>query len=988
MNTLEFFQATLPAEGTYFLALFRPGSKAPAHKAFDSLEAMAEAVAKIEQANPTWSIYHACASYNQPFIEVEVKGEIKRKYRVGENWNKAKSFWCDIDCGEDKASEGKGYATKKEAATAIVNFCTKSGFPRPMFVDSGNGIHCYWPLSKAIPADAWVRIASALKALFAHHGLLVDPSRTADFASILRPVGSFHKKGAPKEVVCKQLAIENDPREFAGLVKNLVTGIKVDLPRPAISQEMLDANADILGHVSSNVSIPVSAIKIAEKCSQVAEMRDLRGDVDHEHWRGVLGIIKHCVEGEELAQEWSNGYSGYSEQETHDKFESWNTAPATCEFFKKCNPTGCQGCEYNGKINTPMVLGRIVVKQEAEVVEAIVDGEAMEVQIPDFPNGYRHDNGMLIRAMKDKDNIVHEVTVSPNLFYPLYRIRKEDGTYSLKLRVHLPNQKTREVEIDTACLASPQELAKALCRYEITGSNAKDSNLHMNAYMKDFLEKLKREADEVNTMTTYGWSPNLDSFLLGDRLYHSDGTIRKVFVGGSAKRLLPAFTMKGTVEGYSSAISHIYNRPGMEPMQYVLMAAFGSILTPLVDSQYKGLIMSIAGSDTAKGKTTVCLNGLYAFGDAQELKIAAGEKTATVNGQFGMMSTLQNVPMLLDEMTHVKPEVVSTLSMLVTNGKGKLREQVRNNNVELAAIKDFALSLYATSNEGLHGKIAEAQGNSQAEAVRVIEINIDRYPETKIDPEKEDIEPVRRSIERNVGVAGDKFIRYVVTHTDEIAIKIAKNVSMLSKHITASDYRFWRWHAAATLTALEITNELGITHFSYEKLSAFVIELFISMGTSVSQQNKITPDEALNKIISSLHDRIIVTSEYRDSRDGRGPEYANVRGEPAGRYINGNINSKDQFLAGKLFICNKEFIAACKPLRVDPVVVLRYATNVGVLVPYEKKFTLGRGTNVKTGNTNVVCIDQLKLEELNTDAPKLTLAAGKVANIGSKVAVK
>lgn len=984
MNTLEFFQAVLPAEGTYFLALFKPGSPAPAHKAFSSLETLAEAVQQIEKANPSWSIYHACASYNQPFVEVDGK----KKYRVKDNWNKAKSFWADIDCGEDKALEGKGYATKKEAATAIVNFCTKTCFPRPMFIDSGNGVHCYWPLSRAIPSDTWQRIAYALKSLFASHGLLVDPSRTADFASILRPVGSFHKKGQPKEVVCKQLAVESDPKELALLVASLVKDIKVQ--QPPVSQAMLaaaaEANADLMQYAPTNT--PTSVIEIAKHCNQVAEMRDMHGEVGYEQWRGVIGIIKHCIEGDELAHEWSSGAQGYSEQETQVKLDTWNSPPTTCKYFNSCNPKGCEGCPSKDKVNTPMQLGRIVVKQEAEVVEAIVNGEKMEVQIPEFPKGYRHDNGMLIRAMTDKDNIVHEVTVSPNLFYPMYRICKEDGTYSLKIRVHMPNNKTREVEINTACLASPQELAKALCQYEITGSNTKDANLHMNAYMKDFLEKLKRETDEMNTMTTYGWSPELDSFLLGDRLYHADGTVRQVFVGGSARRLLPAFTIRGTAEGYTKAIDYIYNRPGMEPMQYALMSAFGSILTPLVDSQYKGLIMSMAGGDTAKGKTTVCMTGLYAFGDAQDLKIAGGDKGATLNGQFGTMATLQNLPLLFDELTHVKSDIISSLAMQVTNGKGKIREQVKNNIVQLAETKDFALSLYATSNEGLHGKIAEAQGNSQAEAVRVIEINIDRYPDTKIDPEVEDIEPIRRTIERNSGAAGDLFIRYVVTHIEEVAIKIAANSSRLSAQIKDTRYRFWKWHAAATLTALQITNELGITHFDHEKLYQFTIQLFEEMGDAVAQQNTITPEEALNKIISSLHDRIIVTSEYRDSRDGRGPEYVNLRGEPAGRYVIGNINTKDEVVAGKLFICRKEFVAACKPLRTEPEVVLDYARRVGVLVTYDKKFTLGKGTNVKTGNTNVVCIDQVKLEGLDASAPKLTLATTKVANIGSKVAAK
>ena len=96
MNTLEFFQATLPSEGVYYLVCFRPGYDAPSHKAFDSLEKLAAGVAAIEAEHPTWSIYHACASYKERFVQV---GE-KKKYRIAQNWDKAKAFWADIDCGE------------------------------------------------------------------------------------------------------------------------------------------------------------------------------------------------------------------------------------------------------------------------------------------------------------------------------------------------------------------------------------------------------------------------------------------------------------------------------------------------------------------------------------------------------------------------------------------------------------------------------------------------------------------------------------------------------------------------------------------------------------------------------------------------------------------------------------------------------------------------------------------------------------------------
>ena len=60
-----------------------------------------------------------------------------------------------------KAAEGKGYATKVEAAAAIRGFCLTNGFPAPMIVDSGGGIHCYWPLTRTIGPNSWRTMARA-----------------------------------------------------------------------------------------------------------------------------------------------------------------------------------------------------------------------------------------------------------------------------------------------------------------------------------------------------------------------------------------------------------------------------------------------------------------------------------------------------------------------------------------------------------------------------------------------------------------------------------------------------------------------------------------------------------------------------------------------------------------------------------------------------------------------------------------------------------
>lgn len=149
MDKLTFLKTILPEDGYKFVGLSRAGGSGITHKAYVSLELMAEAIASYdEQTNLT--IYHACAAYKEPSYEAVVNGETKKKYRGQPNLLKAKSLWCDIDCGETKAAEGKGYATKGEAVNAIRRFCAEKGLPDPMIVDSGGGIHCYWPLTKTV----------------------------------------------------------------------------------------------------------------------------------------------------------------------------------------------------------------------------------------------------------------------------------------------------------------------------------------------------------------------------------------------------------------------------------------------------------------------------------------------------------------------------------------------------------------------------------------------------------------------------------------------------------------------------------------------------------------------------------------------------------------------------------------------------------------------------------------------------------------------
>lgn len=192
----DFFTSILPTEGFLFIAS-RQGGGMRHHVCKDASEA-AELAQSLNDRGAT--VYHACASFDKVFY-FDATGE--KRQRTGDNAMFAKSFWLDIDCGVQKASEGIGYADSDEAVKALERFVRDNDLPRPLVVNSGGGIHAYWPLDENIPKGQWQTVAADLKRLT--HApecrLLADDSRTADIASLLRPVGTLNRKYEPAREV-------------------------------------------------------------------------------------------------------------------------------------------------------------------------------------------------------------------------------------------------------------------------------------------------------------------------------------------------------------------------------------------------------------------------------------------------------------------------------------------------------------------------------------------------------------------------------------------------------------------------------------------------------------------------------------------------------------------------------------------------------------------------------------------------------------------
>lgn len=984
MNTLEFFQTILPPEGVYFLALIHKETKRVGHKPYKSLEELANAVEQLDK-NEIFNLYHACASYKSEYVVVDGA----KKTRNPANWDRAKALWIDLDCGEDKAAKGDGYLTKKLAKDAVDSFCKLNEFPLPMVVDSGNGVHCYWPFTKAIKPEAWLPMANAFKVVLAHHKVLADPTVTADLSRILRPAGATNRKRDAKPVAVKRTVDPMDPKDLWGRLKWLVSDAQ--LTPEAVRVVAGDINDDLTAHAT--VEIPSSAEITAQRCNQVAQMRDTQGDVSYDHWRGVIGIIKFSTEGIELAHKWSErrAETGHSNIDTDIRYNTWGSAPTTCEFFSRCNPEGCVGCEAkkdNEKLKTPLVLGRFS-KPDVEttaVVEMEGEDEETEVTIPAKPVGYKFSDGVMVRELMDKNDIMIAHPFSQSHFYPTRRIRKENGEFSLGFRLHLPRNKIRDFEIDTNLINSPMKLMDALGKYEITTTNNKEAMNHLSAYVRESLEKLKQETEEVNTLTAFGWRDDYKDFLIGNRLYHRDGTVREVFVGGKAAPYVTIFPKpRGCMEDYAEALNYLYADKGQEHYQYAIAHNFGSVLTPFSDSLYKGCILNLYGKETSRGKTTVFHAALYGFGNAQKMMVN-GHEGATVNALHNMMGAFQNLPLLVDEATHMEQKDFSKLSYSVSNGEERKRmTSSAAKGLTMAESGSWALGMGMTANKDMHSLLGSENGDTTAEAVRLIQIHVDSRPFRQF--ETGDVVTHMKEIEANLGAAGDVYIKWLVTHPKEFREILAKWESKFASTITEPKYRKYRNHGACSLAATEITNMLGITKFDIEALYEFAVDLFKDLGEIIAENNTVSDEDALGMMINDLQSRFITTSEYRKSNHPQGLQLPlkPVNGVPAGRYITGTAGAKHpEEHAGRVYVVRKEAHDWCEKKRLNLKDIIAYASANKILIPMATKFTVGRGSTVTTGNSTCICINFHKYQQLTGQIDNPNWPVSEVIDGGRK----
>ena len=863
MNTLQHLSRILPRSGLKVLAVMKPlvdengdpvlkadgtPTLTTRHKTFKSIEDLAKRINLMSYTKDT--IYMALGGFDPDlsFVDKEFNGKPYKGFSRKANFTVAfKAFWLDLDVGEDKYAEKKGYASQSMAIEKLWDFVHAIGLPDPIVINSGRGVHAYWALEDEIDAQSWFKMAKVFDAIIKHYGLYADPACTMDRARILRPVGTInHKNGRPVELISDApdihfLTFVNALKPYYREHKAEIEAIKVKVVEyvkkdPATFKDQK----------------PKHAKYFLKRC-QVANAT-LFGDnpVAEPVWRGVLGVMRYCENAdkhiETLRRKCKTRFpetTRFDEDRTAEKLQRFvdlEMGPTTCSYFQRECGELCEGCPYiaEGRIKTPLTLAEHY--DEIEIPQYNLEIGALEYPVqaqsasegergdksdedsrtpsteqssngsdnggdyiqcaettPQPPFPYKRSNKGLVIQENDQEVVFFQGDLFPIM---TKFVEVVDGEQSVMVKYMLRvgmSGKYQEVSFFMKDWYAPDRLKQ---RLGMAGVSIKDKHMvtlinYLRAYQNEVQEKMV----EVRQMQHFGWVEETQQFLLGNKLYRNDGVVT-VQPHVNIKNYCRLFRQAGILEGWKGLMRRLATIGAVE-QQICVLSSFGTTLMRFTN--YNGIWLHLM-TKPGYGKTTTqeMMNGIW--GHPNELLLNAKDTVNAIEERFGRWC---NIGVTIDELSNLDPRATSDLLLGVTQGRTKRR--LDTNMRERMDNLSWQLMVLSSGNFSLIDRINTAKEDVAAEISRTLEFKLPK-PLLSV---HEGEQLIKKPIRENYGVAGEEWIKNLVKIPQhDIQALIDTTIESFSTRLNAtSDERFWIVGCAVIYVAGVLANKMGLVEW-------------------------------------------------------------------------------------------------------------------------------------------------------------------------------
>lgn len=872
--------------------------------------------------------------------------------RLKENVDMLKSFWLDIDCGEDKAEVNPktgrpdGYVDQTAGLQKLQDFCKLIGLPKPLLVNSGRGIHVYWPLTRAVSRDEWEPVADRLRELCVIHNFYIDGS-VFEVARVLRIPGTYNfKDDPPSQVEILSLASEIEYETFRDIL-----GVKEVTQAPPKRELTELAKSMMVNSISSFRKIMIRSAK-GTGCPQLLQAYEQRDNLSEPRWFDALSIAKFCEDRDDAIHKMSQDHPDYDYHDTEHKVRHI-AGPHTCAEFEKNNPGGCEGCPHRNKIKSPIQLGKEILEATEEDNE--VEDEQEEIhRIPKYPDPFfRGKNGGIYKMPADQES--DPVFVYEHDLYVVKRMRDPVQGEVVVMKLHLPRDGVKEFVIPNRSVTDKTELRKELSSHGVV-CGTKSFNYLME-FIFAFIRELqfKRRAELMRLQ--FGWADNDSKMIIGDREITPDGSFHSP-PSSTTANIAQFMQPVGTMEKWREVFD-LYGKPGLEPHAFAALTAFGSPLLKFLGQT--GAIINVIHSDSGTGKTTILKMANSVIGHPTRLSAMWDD---TLNAKFLRLGVMNNWCFTVDEMTNTTPADFSTLSYGMSQGRGKDRVKSNSNELRLNLTSWQCISL-CSSNASFYEKMSSLKTSPDGEMMRLIEYKIEFTNTLDMALAKQMFD---HQLMENFGHAGDIYAKWLVDNLEE-AKNTAKGIqSKIDKELKLTQReRFWSAVVAANITGGLIAKNCGLIDWDMRTIYKWATQMILGLREEVKP-----PVNDVMAIVGDYINRhmqnIVVVNDDVDRRSNM-PSLPQL--EPKGELL---IRYEPD--TKKMFLAAKPFRNDCVKFQVNYKDTLQQLQKKGIFTGTVNK-RLSKGMKVVAPGVHSLVFDCSGNDFLNIDNLVPTNAGGE-----------
>ena len=926
----DLLDAVLPAEGRY--CVFGLG-KFPDQRFCDT-RAEVDAIAQEFIKNKA-NAFYGCAKYGE------------QNNRTHANAKYFRALWIDVDCGEAKADEGKGYRTQTEGLKKFKEFCVATKLPTPIIVDSGYGIHAYWLLEETIERMAWEALADRLHELCKENEFIVDPA-VFEASRVLRIPGTFNFKGdEPVEV---RVLNETSRRIPYAEMKELLGAPEPKEERPDfIPKAMSPLMTQLVSNrVKRFKTIMMKSVK-GEGCAQLLHCFQNQDTIEYNVWRSALSIAAFCVDRDTAIHKISEKHPDYEFNATERKANDLvkTGAPHHCSTFERNNKGFCDGCMHQGKIKSPIVLGDEIAEADDEdntIEVKTEEGEIETHQIPEYPFPFfRGKNGGVYRRGDDEEDDVTQV-YEHDLYIVKRLVDNNAGEVAL-IKLHLPRDGVKEFVVPLTAITVKEELRKALAHYGVALFAKQLDQVYI--YMMTFIKNMQVERKADIMRNQFGWVEGDSKFILGEREITKDGVFYSP-PSVATKGIVEHVHTKGTLEKWKEAFN-MYSKPGLEPHAFAALTAFGSPL--LKFTGMSGAIINLIHEKSGSGKSTALFmcNSVY----GHPVKLASQWKD-TPQSKMHRLGVMNNISNTIDEITNTSPMEFSDLAYSISQGRGKDKMKAQTNEMRVNNTSWNNMTL-CSSNASFYQKLGSLKTSPDGESMRLIEYKIEPSNVIDVALGKEMFD---HQLRENYGHAGEIYCQGLVNNLEEAKDLVRQIQARIDKEVnfTARE-RFWSAVCACNIAGGLIAKSQKLHDYDMKLIYKWLVKMLNEMREDVKPPADL-PISILGDYINSHMTNALVVNGEIDSRSGlNSAPLQEPRNELLIRYEPDNKN---------LYVTAKSFKDYCVKFQINHKELLIKLKNLGLYKETINK-RMAKGMKVVSPAVRVLMFDASSTEFLQIE---------------------